>query len=263
MPDPAPDRLRPEVRAARKLRDALAALADPAAARRARAFFKPHDRVRLLGVPAPALRRLAADLWRREAREWSYEQAIAFADLLVTRPELEAKAVGLLLFGRCQSRLDPRALRVARDWLRAGRIADWATTDTLCAVVLRPLLDRRRELRPRVVSWSRSTNPWVRRAAAVSLTSLAARGEALGEAYAVARLLARDRHPLVEQAAGWLLREAGKADPDRLERFLLRHGRAFGRRAVRYAIERFPAARRRRLLSFTRPAAPPPRRSRG
>jgi 3-methyladenine DNA glycosylase AlkD len=56
----------------------------------------------------------------------------------------------------------------------------------------------------------------------------------------------------MHKATGWLLREAGKTDPARLKRFLLQHGPAIPRTALRYAIERFPAAARAELLQTTR-----------
>lgn len=57
----------------------------------------------------------------------------------------------------------------------------------------------------------------------------------------------------MHKAVGWLLREAGKADRKRLERFLLDNGPDIPRTTVRYAIERFGKADRKRLLEATRP----------
>jgi hypothetical protein len=48
------------------------------------------------------------------------------------------------------------------------------------------------------------------------------------------------------------LREAGKADPARLERYLREAGAQIPRTTVRYAIERFAPAKRRALLAATR-----------
>jgi 3-methyladenine DNA glycosylase AlkD len=96
---------------------------------------------------------------------------------------------------------------------------------------------------------------WVRRAAAVSLVRLAARGIALDEAYQVASALRSDGEDLIHKAAGWLLREAGRTDAARLERYLLANGRSIPRTTLRYAIERFPAVKRRELLLATRAGA--------
>jgi 3-methyladenine DNA glycosylase AlkD len=74
---------------------------------------------------------------------------------------------------------------------------------------------------------------WVRRAAAVSLIPSVRKGAALGVAYAVARAIQVDREDLVHNAVGWLLREAGKTDARRPERYLRQHGHSMARTTVR------------------------------
>ena len=66
------------------------------------------------------------------------------------------------------------------------------------------------------------------------------------------RRFSDDEEDLIQKAVGWMLREAGKADPARLERYLRQHGPAIPRTTVRYAIERFPPAKRLALLRATR-----------
>jgi 3-methyladenine DNA glycosylase AlkD len=61
-----------------------------------------------------------------------------------------------------------------------------------------------------------------------------------------------DPEDLMHKASGWLLREAGKTDAERLEKFLLTHGPAIPRTTVRYSIERFPEGKRKELLVATR-----------
>ena len=55
-----------------------------------------------------------------------------------------------------------------------------------------------------------------------------------------------------EPHVSWTLREAGKIDPDRLERYLRTEGPRIPRTTVRYAIERFPPEEREALLKATR-----------
>jgi 3-methyladenine DNA glycosylase AlkD len=56
----------------------------------------------------------------------------------------------------------------------------------------------------------------------------------------------------VASRVGWLLREAGKIDRPRLERYLRATGAAIPRTTLRYAIERFPERKRLALLAATR-----------
>ena len=100
--------------------------------------------------------------------------------------------------------------------------------------------------------WSRDRNMWVRRASAVSLIPSVRKGQALDLAYGVARTLHADDEDLIQKAVGWMLREAGKADGSRLERYLRANGPRIPRTTLRYAIERFSATKRRALLHATR-----------
>jgi 3-methyladenine DNA glycosylase AlkD len=92
----------------------------------------------------------------------------------------------------------------------------------------------------------------LRRGAAVAFVPLARRGRELDAAYEVASRLFDDGEDLIHKATGWLLREAGTTDPRRLERFLRAEGPRIPRTALRYAIERFPPPKRKRLLAATR-----------
>lgn len=235
---------------------ALERAADPRRAAGTAAYFKAYERVAFFGIDLPTVRRMARDLRQNGGREWTFAHAIRFADRMIARPELEAKALGIALLGRFRRDFDRRLLTHGRRWL-ARSCRDWASTDGLCGDVIGPLLVARPELVPRLRAWRASRELYVRRASAVALIGLARRGKALDEAYGAALALAAEDHHLMHKAVGWLLREAGKTDPGRLERFLRRHGRKLSRTSVRYAIERFPPARRRALLTATkRPARP-------
>ena len=100
----------------------------------------------------------------------------------------------------------------------------------------------------------------MRRAAIVALIPPIRFGLALDQVYETAATLQSDRHDLIHKAVGWALREAGKQDAPRLERYLLAAGPDMPRTTLRYAIERFPPAKRRAWLADTRVPASSPRR---
>jgi 3-methyladenine DNA glycosylase AlkD len=217
-----------------------------------RVYFKRDEDVRFFGVPLPQVRRIAREVWLAERPGWDVRAAIRFCDALVRRPELEAKSVGIIVLARWRRDFPPALFGTARRWLAHGHAASWAAVDLLAPAVLTPLIEGQPTLLARLERWTRDRSLWVRRAAAVAVIPLARHGRALAPAYRIAAALARDEHDLIHKATGWLLREAGKTDMARLERFLRVRGPRFSRTSVRYAIERFPAAKRRRLLVVTR-----------
>jgi 3-methyladenine DNA glycosylase AlkD len=230
----------------------LRAAADPRRAAGAKAYFRKFEPVHLHGVAVPQARAIARALYARVRPAWRVDQAVRFADLAVRRREMETKWIGMFVLGRFHRDL-PRDLdALVRRWILGGCCANWALIDALSAEVLWPYLQRHPARLRTVTGWSTSRDLWLRRAAVVPLVRSARRGEWLDEAYGVVERLMGDREDLIHKACGWLLREAGKTDPDRLERFLLRHGPHLPRTTVRYAIERFPPAHRARLLSGTR-----------
>ena len=104
--------------------------------------------------------------------------------------------------------------------------------------------------RPRKVLYrlAKSRSIWERRIAIVSTSTFIRAGE-IEDTFAIAKLLLADDHDLIHKAMGWMLREAGKQSAPALLRFLKQNYSALPRTALRYAIERFPAARRKKMLT--------------
>jgi 3-methyladenine DNA glycosylase AlkD len=246
----SPDTLEPWLAADAALAE-LRRLGDPRRAAGAAAYFKSYEELAFLGVDAPTIRRMAARIAKEEGRAWGLADAVSFADRLLAERELDAKAVGICVLGRFRKLFVPALLGRGRTWL-ARHCTNWASCDALCGEVLGPLLAAHPDLGARLRAWRTARHLYVRRASAVALVGLARHGEVLDEAYDAARALGAEDHHLLQKAAGWLLREAGKTDSPRLERFLRLHGRDLGRTTISYAIERFPPATRQALLAVTR-----------
>ncbi len=247
----------PPVRVAGMVRRSVKRMARPVGDFDASRYFRGEVDLGFYNVGTRAVRDVARSVHAANRSTWSIDDAMEFADVLMRDRYLEVKMVGVEVVRRFHREFSPRLMNAWKRWLARGYSANWATTDAICGTLIGPLLDAHPELAERMRGWTRHRSLWVRRAAAVGLVSLARRGRSLDLAYDVARALHRDREDLIEKAVGWLLREAGKTDSPRLERYLRRHGPSIPRTSVRYAIERMSPATRRRLLIMTRavPAA--------
>jgi 3-methyladenine DNA glycosylase AlkD len=226
--------------------------ADPRIAAGQRAYFKKWEKIHFHGLKTPDLRRIERELHQLIRREWTYADAVALCEQLIPERYLESKGFALTMLARYRRDFEKNLLRRAKSWLERGLCDNWAVTDQLSTQILSSLIDRFDRIAATIESWNCSGNLWVRRASAVSFVKPAGRGPHLDRAYRIATALQSDSHDLIQKACGWLLRECGKADTGRLEKYLLKHGPAIPRTTVRYAIERFPAAERKRLLTDTR-----------
>lgn len=236
---------------AREARRALAAKADPARARGAERYFK--GTIKSYGVRSPDVRAMAAGLYGRVKGDWTYADAVALCNILFADAELEAKAIGGLILSRYKKSYPPAFFAKVKAWLAADRLDNWASVDVFCGDAMAAFLERYPAYVDRIKAWIRHPNRWVKRASLVSFVKLARKPEFLAAIYDLSASAFPIDDDLIRKANGWLLREAGKADARRLEAFLLKHGPAIPRTTLRYAIERFPAARRKALLRRTKP----------
>jgi 3-methyladenine DNA glycosylase AlkD len=215
-------------------------------------YFRSAGHLAFHNVGMSTVRDLARSIHARHRDEWSLDDAMDFADALVVDRFLEAKAVGISVLARYRRSLTPALLSRWKAWLAGHHSSNWATTDAICGELIGPLLVAHPAKATVMRAWSKDRNLWVRRASIVGLIPLARIGHALDLVYEIARRLHADKEDLIQKAAGWALREAGKTDPARLERYLRKHGPAIPRTTVRYAIERFSAAKRKALMKATR-----------
>lgn len=247
-----PPKLSPQD-AARSVRQSLASKADPVRALGVERYFKAYETVRSYGVAAPDIHALAAEIYGRIRAHWTVDDAIELCDILFTDPEIEAKAVAGLVLARFKKTYRPALFAKVKGWLAADRLDNWASVDSFCTDAMGAFLERYPAYVEKIKAWACHPNRWVRRASLVSFIKPARKAQFLPAIYEIAASVFPVDDDLIHKANGWLLREAGKPDPARLERFLLAHGPAIPRTTLRYAIERFPETKRKALLLKTKP----------
>lgn len=141
---------------------------------------------------------------------------------------------------------DIRAEVFACYWKNRARVNNWDLVDSSAPhIVGTHLMTRSRKPLHQL---ARARSLWDRRIAIIATQTFIRVGD-LDETFALARVLLNDDHDLIHKAVGWMLREAGKKDPKRLEHFLDEHCTHMPRTMLRYAIEKLPPARRKFYLN--------------
>lgn len=232
-----------------ELVEALAAAADPDAARLLARYFKTGPGQNgegdvFLGVKLSRIRGLT----RTYAREEFH--AVAWRPLLRSPVHEHRLACLVVMAERAVRGSERERGEIYRIYLAStAYVNNWDLVDVSCAkVVGRWLLDSDRTPLDKL---ARSPWLWDRRIAMVSTHAFLRAGQS-ADTYRLAEVLLRDQHDLIHKATGWMLREAGlRVSADELRAFLDRHAAAMPRTTLRYALERLAPTERAHYLALT------------
>jgi len=131
---------------------------------------------------------------------------------------------------------------------RTDRINNWDLVDTSCRdVVGGYLMDKPRDI---LYQLAESNDLWERRIAIVSTWEFIRHGD-LDDTFRLSKALKNDKQDLIHKASGWMLREAGKKDVNRLVEFLDENATTMPRTMLRYSIEKLPETQRRYYLGLS------------
>ena len=176
------------------------------------------------------------------------EVSRATAGELLDSPVHEIRLCGALALVRAYAQGGPDERASVFDFYlsRSARINNWDLVDASAPGIVGrhlPLGGGRRTLG----RLAKSDNLWERRIAMVATLEHIRAGN-LENTFWLAERLLDDPEDLLHKATGWMLREAGKRNPEALENFLGRHAGRMPRTALRYAIERLSPPERRKWM---------------
>ena len=195
---------------------------------------------RFLGIKVPVTREVVRGCWKR----------LSFGELeeCVVSEYHEVRLAALLalvsIYGHAGKDSGLRRRCVDFYLSHLQYINNWDLVDLSCYELLGAwLLDKDRSLLYGLARDGKTI--WERRIGIVSTMKFI-------RAYAIADILLAGQapmHDLLQKAAGWLLREAGKRDEERLKLWLEPRCAVMPCTMLRYAVEKFDAEERRRLMS--------------
>ena len=225
---------------------ALKEIADPARVHEVTRYFHPDPNAgssnnKILGVSIGKIFPIAKKF---------ADMPLTDVEKLLDSPYYEVRlgAVSIMDFQARAKRITPEQRKALFDLYirRHDRINNWDLVDRAAPHVVGGYLADK----PRAVLYklARSRNPWERRTAIVS-TWYFIRANDVDDTFAIAEILVKDKHELVQKGVGSWLREAGKRDQKQLVRFLDKHAGSMPRTMLRYAVEKLPTAQRAKFLA--------------
>ena len=130
-------------------------------------------------------------------------------------------------------------------------ITGWWECDQFCYRILNPFVYSFPELYSRVLTWTAWENPYVRRAAPVSLIAVGPPNHVdypADKVFDICTRLLGDEHIHVRKGVGWLLKCAYTTYPEQTVDYLESNAGSMSRTTYRYALGRMPKQLRTRLL---------------
>lgn len=221
-------------------------LANPDIARHSQRFFKSGpgeygEGDRFLGIRVPPQRKAA-----RKYRHLSLDEI----DELLQSPWHEVRLTALFILVHKYEKADESGReQIFRFYINnLERVNNWDLVDSSAKKIAgQHLYNRDRSI---LFELAQSENLWKRRAAIIATHYFIDQGD-LGDTYRIALILLNDNADLIHKATGWMIRETGRRDRQRMERFLGTHYRKMPRTMLRYAIEHLSEQRRNQYLEGT------------
>ncbi len=195
---------------------------------------------------APQVREVAR-LAYRELKQWPVAERDRFVTELWSSGVLEEGSVVCYVYRRFAKFCDKREFEMFERWLDRY-VKNWGHCDGVSTWLIAASIANRPELLTELPRWTKSKNPWKRRAAAVSLIYEAKRGRNANTIFQICTLLRDDTDDLVRKGVGWLLKETYPKRPREVIRFLDNWRPIAPRLVLRLAAEKMTAAHREWLL---------------
>ena len=196
-----------------------------------------------LGIKVPVTRAVVKECWR----------SVSFGELeeCVASGYHEVRLSALLalveIFSHASKDKDLQQQCIDFYLSHTDNINNWDLVDLSCYNLLGTwLLDKDRSPLYDLARNGRSI--WEQRIGIVSTMQFVRHGQT-DDTFNIADILLHHPHDLIHKAVGWLLREAGKKNETALRAYLADRASEMPRTMLRYAIEKFPEAERKQIIS--------------
>jgi len=224
-----------------KLKKELTKHADEEYKQGAENFFK--EPVKFIGATLPTQRKIARDFFKH-VKHLNKKQLLALAEQMLKTGYFDLGTIAFEWVNRHRKDFAESDFKIFESWMKKY-INNWAWCDDFCNHTLGYFIVEYPEFIKNLKKWTRSPNRWLRRGAAVTFVLPARKGQFLKPILEIAAILLQDKDDLVQKGYGWMLKETSKKHTEKIFNFVMKNKNKMPRTALRYAIERYPQAKRK------------------
>jgi 3-methyladenine DNA glycosylase AlkD len=220
-----------------KIRSELKARADEKVRIQGEKYFR--EDVRIHGLKSAAVTEIASSFYSK-LEDKSKENVFKLCEELWKSGYMEESFIACNWSYRVRKQYTEGDFRLFEKWVM-NYITNWAACDTFCNHTVGTFIELYPEYLKKLKTWTKSSNRWVKRAAAVSLIVPARKGRFLPDILEIATALLYDNDDMVQKGYGWLLKVASGPHEKEVFDFVMKYKSGMPRTALRYAIEKMPA----------------------
>ncbi len=203
----------------------------------AQRFFK--EEIKSYGVKVPIVNQISKASFA-EIKGKTKTEIFALCEELWQSGNFEECIIACNWSYALRKHYEPEDFMVFKHWVH-NYVSNWAACDTLCNHTIGTFIMMYPEYILELKNWAKSTNRWVKRAAAVTLIIPARKGLFLENILELADILLLDKDDLVQKGYGWMLKAASESHQNEVFEYVVSKKAVMPRTALRYAIEKMPA----------------------
>ncbi len=207
-------------------------------------------RLRVQVADVPMVRKVSSKLYQelRANRLQDIESILSICNALLQYWTWEYRTIAFDWSFRVKKQFKSQHFRIFEDWTKLY-LSTWGGVDDFCTHTMGYFFYVFPEYVHHVKQWANSDNPWIRRAAAVSLIYGLRRGTLFSYIFDVANAMLTDPRKYVQNGYGWMLKEATKYFQNEVFDYVMQKKTIMPRRALRYAIEKMSKTQKAQAMA--------------
>jgi 3-methyladenine DNA glycosylase AlkD len=201
----------------------------------------------VLGVRMPTLDSIAKEFYNAHKTDENLIDVHRTVNELWSVPIYDVKTLAISILRRFKRKLDRTTFDTVKGWW--DDLDNWAHCDGTSVYVLGSILLKDDSVISDIMEWTKSDNPWKRRAALTStmLGNRVGKGDPFWTLTMLNDVL-DDKEYYVKKVYGWVLREMGKGYPDFVFEYLMYNKSRFNKTDVKEAVKHLPEEKAKMVI---------------